>query len=187
LGNIKSKKSLTIILFFIGLIITFFVFVFFLIHRVNLINLLSIFGTYASIFGIGVGIIHLISVNENIKLTNFAIIETIDKIDNIVTISELSSATNLIEEIQAYLLSEKYEMSLTRLKDLKKVIIENSYKYNELNNLIPFITLDVNNLAKLVDGAKGIKVLIIRENLENISTTLTKIKVTLNPLYNDNR
>jgi hypothetical protein len=187
LMTIKNIKGLTIWLFFIGLILTIVVFFCFLKCRPNLLNLLSLLGSFASVYAIGVGVIQIISVKKNISLTKTAITSTVDKIENILTVSELSSAPKLIEEIQAYLMADEYSVSLVRLKDLKEIIIENSYNYIEFNKLIPIITEDVNNLSKKVNEAKNIKIQKIRENLETIKTEIIKTKVTLNPLYHGNR
>jgi len=124
---------------------------------------------------------------KNILVTNIAIDTTVTKIEKVLTISELSSSTKLIEEIQAYLTANDFSVSLVRLKDLKEIIIVNSYKYSEFHKLIPIITEDVNNLSKKVNEAKTIKIQKIRENLETIKTEIIKIKITLNPLYHDNR
>jgi len=85
------------------------------------------------------------------------------------------------------MLAKKYQMALIRLRDLKKNVIENSYKHSELNKIIPLITTDINNLMKLVYEETQIKEEIIRENLEKTSTILIKLKTNLNPLYNVNK
>ena len=189
LSSLETKRisQATIIwTFCIGLLITFFIFILFLRCRPNWINMISILGTYASLFGIFLGVVQILNVKESIKFTNAAVSQTIAKIDRIYSISELSAAIKLVEEIEAYLLSHKYEMSLVRIKDLKKIVIEYSYNFYELNKCIPIITSDVSNLTNFVFGGSRIKIPVIIDNLENISSILIKINTTLNPLNNGN-
>jgi hypothetical protein len=185
--SIKNIKTLTILLFFVGLVLTIIVFFFYLKVRPNAINLISLVGSFASVYGICVGVLQIISVKKSIGLTNTAISSTVEKIETSLTISELSSASKLIEEIQAYLTANEYSVSLVRLKDLKEIIIEHSFRITEFDKLIPIITDDVNNLSKKVNESKKIRVQKIRENLETIKTEIIKTRVTLNPLYYANR
>jgi len=185
--KITDKKTLTILFFIIGLTIILLLFKYYFKSEQNAINYFSIIGTYASIYGIVVGIIQIVSIKENVKLTKIEVFQTVNKIDSIFTISELASSIKLIEEIHAYMLAKKYQMALIRLRDLKKNVIENSYKHSELNKIIPLITTDINNLMKLVYEETQIKEEIIRENLEKTSTILIKLKTNLNPLYNVNK
>ena len=151
----------------------------------SVVNAFTLFGTFLSLFGLGVAYIQIHSINETSQQTKIAVEKSLLRINQVLSISELSKANKTIQEIQSFLLHQKNEIALMRMKDLKSILIQ--VKYNEdlleytNNNLynqnITDLGSDINNLHDVIIGVKkGLNFSKLNQNLENLATTLAEFE-----------
>lgn len=148
----------------------------------TVVNAFTLFGTFFSLFGLAVAYIQIQSINKTSKQTKLAVEKSLLRINQVLSVSELSKANKTIQEIQSFLLHQKHEIALMRMKDLKSILIQ--VKYNEdlteytnnrlYNQNITDLGSDINNLHDLIIGnKKGVNFSRLNQNLENFATTLT--------------
>lgn len=180
--NLSNIKNFTIFSF----IISFLVIVIFYYNLndkdKNIINFISLFGTFLSVFGLVLAYLQLESIKQINQKTQEEVKNSMERINDILSVSELSKSIKIIQEIQNYLHNQKSELSLIRMKDLKQVLIQ--VKHN--NNLTEFtsredyeksivdLSIDINNISdcifkpnRIVNFSK------INSNLEELSTRLS--------------
>jgi hypothetical protein len=183
--NASNIKNLTLVIFAIGfLIIVIFYYNLSSVHK-NIINFISLFGTFLSLFGIIFAFLQLESLKQINKNTQTQVNLSIEKINDILSISELSKSIKVIQEIQNYLHNQKSELSLVRLKDLKQILIQ--IKHN--NNLTEFtnqedyekfivnLSIDINNISdSILKPSRSVNFSKINSNLEELSTRLSEFE-----------
>lgn len=191
-----NTKTAVIIIFLLGLLLPIGLFYTIIgIPDRNTSNFLSLIGAYISLFGLSVAYFQIFSVKEMTLATKKAVDENAQKISQILSVSDLSKASGLTEQIQQYMIKGNYQPALLRMKDLKAILVqsahikelENFTKTDEYSNIISNLTLDLNNLTEYLvpdnveNRKKKISFSVINSNLENISTVLvdfvTKLKV----------
>jgi len=151
----------------------------------NSLNLISIFGSYLSLFGIIMSfyqIYDLKAINDKTqKEVNLSLI----KINNILSVSELSKSLKIVDEIQNSLRVNKNELALIRMKDLKYILIQVKHnkdleKYTnneEYSNLLVDLSIDISNLSdNIFKPQKTINITKVNSNLENISTKFSELE-----------
>ena len=160
--NLSNIQKIAIIFFIIGLLIIIILYYNLNEAEKNIINFISIFGTFLSFFGIVFAFLQLENLKEINTNTNTEVKNSINRINDILSISELSKGIKVIQEIQTSIHNKKYELSLIRMKDLKYILIQtkhnsklieltNKDEYEDsiinLNDLVRNISLlDINNL-----------------------------------------
>jgi len=107
------------------------------------------------------------------------------RINQVLSISEISKASKVIQEIQTSILHEKSELALIRMKDLKQILIQVKYnrdltEYTSINSYIQHITdlsIDINNVNDLLLGKKtGVNFSKVNQNLESLATVLIEFE-----------
>jgi len=181
----KERRS-TVIAFIVGLsIVVIFFFKIIAIGEQTIINFLSVLGTYVSIFGLVVAYIQISSVKRIAKLTEEKVQETKEKMNLILSVSDISKAIKVAEEAQIFLKHESYQSAFLRLKDLKSVIIQASMipTLNQFSSTDDYLGLksklfdDINNLSDFISGhKKKINFSIINSDLEQISSILIEFE-----------
>lgn len=151
----------------------------------TIVNSFTLFGTFLSLFGLAIAYIQIQSINKTSEQTKLAIEKSLQRINQILSVSELSKATKTIQEVQSFILQNKHEIALMRMKDLKSILIQ--VKYNEdlleytdnglYNQNITDLGSDITNLHDLITGnKKGLNFSRLNQNLENLGTTLTEFE-----------
>lgn len=182
-----SENQIKMILsFIVGVILIGFVFFTLKDTEQTVVNFFTLFGTFLSLFGLGVAYIQILdikNINEGIQL---AVSDSLKRINQVLSVSELSKANKIIQEIQTSNLNQKYEISLLRMKDLKHILIQiksnaelNIYTETDVyNNNITDLNIDINNLNFLVLGKKknGVNSTKLNSNLEELSTILSEFE-----------
>lgn len=160
----------------------------------NVINFLSLFGTGASLYGIWLAFLSIQSIKETTESTNIAIKTSLIRVNQLLSVSDISKAAKIVQEIQTSLLSEKLEVALIRMKDLKHILIQIKYNQNleEFTSKalyqenIKTISIDINNLSDFLLRKKtGVNFSKINQNLEEFSTVLVDFENKLKFLDND--
>jgi hypothetical protein len=183
--DLSKDRIRVIIIFTIGTLIMVGVFYFLSDKDKTVVNAFTLFGTFFSLFGLAVAYIQIQSINKTSQQTKLAIEKSLLRINQVLSVSELSKANKTIQEIQSFLLHQKYEIALMRMKDLKSILIQ--VKYNEdlseytknglYNQNITDLGSDLNNLHDLIIGTKkGVSFSRLNQNLENLATTLTEFE-----------
>jgi hypothetical protein len=147
--------------------------------------MISIIGTYASLFGIYATYIQINSVKKISEKTEKALEEWKMRFNIILSTHELSKSIKLVSEIQSYIRSKKYEITLLRLQDLKEILIQNKNNRNIIdltrkniyNEIIANLSIDILNIhsSLLKNNVKNIDYTKINENLESLSDKLNEI------------
>jgi hypothetical protein len=177
----KDKRN-TLFVFIVGILCTMLLFFKGLsVADQTIINLVTILGTYVSIFGLFVAYIQILSVKKIAEFTEQKMQETKERINLILSVSDISKAVKITEEAQMFLKYKSYPLALLRLKDLKSVIIQAS-TIPGLNHFIETehyqilkskLFDDINNLSDFTsEHKKKINFSIINSDLEQISSIL---------------
>jgi hypothetical protein len=177
-----KKNNVWKISFLVGTGIICLIFVFLPIDQKSVVNAFTLFGTFISIFGLTLAFKQIKSVNEVNEKTKKAIEKSLLRINQILSISDLSKANKIIQEIQTALISNKLEIVLLRMRDLKTILIQ--VKYNEdldeyiiatnYNQNITDIASDINNVHyEIINNNQRINVHRIHQTLEKIATILS--------------
>ncbi|MFH6963575.1 hypothetical protein ACHRVK_14365 [Flavobacterium plurextorum] len=193
--RLSDNQKNSIIIFIIGLGLTISLFYYFLeVKNRTILNFLSLFGTFTSLYGLWLAYEQILSLKKSSEETKNAVIDSLKKIDQILSVSELSKANKIIQEIQTSNSNSKHELSLLRMRDLKNILIQ--IKYNkDLNSYtetglyiqnIADLSIDINNLNDLIIGKKkGINSSKLNSNLEHLATTLSEFENKLKFERND--
>jgi len=151
----------------------------------TVVNGFTLFGTFLSLFGLLFAYLQIQNIKTTSQQTKLAIENSMLRINQVLSISELSKAIKIIQEIQSFIIQEKHEIALMRMKDLKFILIQ--VKYNEdlakytndsiYNKTITDLGSDITNLNDLIIGhKKGLNFSSLNKNLENIATTITDLE-----------
>lgn len=183
--KLSNRQIFTILIFIVG-------FLGLIIYYQNLpeneriaLNLISIFGTYLSLFGIIMSFFQIYDLKEINDQTQKEVNISLAKINNILSISELSKSLKIIDEIQNSLRAKKNEISLIRMKDLKYILIQ--IKHNkelkihttneEYTQLLVDLSIDISNLSdNILKPNKSVNITRVNSNLENIATKLSELE-----------
>ena len=183
-------------IFIIGLLlVSLLYFVFFEQNDRNIINGITVFGTYLSLFGIIISYLQIKSVSSINLETKLVIEKSLQRMNQLALVADLSKATMMIREIQEQFEHANYRIALARMKDLKVILIQT--KHSEIailkTGLISFnkeleeLFIDIINLNDYISGTKKKQpnTSKINKNLEILSTTLTEIESKLKNIKND--
>lgn len=183
--KLTDSQKKTIMYFVLGTILIVILFLYLDKKDQTIVNFFTLFGTFASIFGLWIAYIQIISLKLTNEQTKIAVENSLNKINQMLSVSELSKAIKIIQEIQTSNINGKHEVSLVRMKDLKSILIQIKYNselniYTETsiyNQNITDISIDINNLNDLLIGKKkGLNFSKLNSNLEELSTTITEFE-----------
>ena len=183
--KLSNIQKITILFFIIGLLIIIILYYNLNETEKNIINFISIFGTFLSFFGIVFAFLQLESLKEINTNTNTEVKNSINRINDILSISELSKGIKVIQEIQTSIHNKKYELSLIRMKDLKYILIQTKHnsklieltKKDEYEDSIINLSIDINNVSdSLLKPNKAINYSKVNSNLEDLSTKISELE-----------
>ncbi len=183
--NLSDSQKKTILVFVIGTIIIFGLFYFLNSEEKTLINFFTLFGTFASLYGLWLAYMQILSLKISNESTKKAVDKSLNRINQVLSVSELSKANKIIQEIQTSNINSKHELSLIRMKDLKHILIQIKFNselniYTETstyNKNITDLSIDISNLNDFILGTKrGVNFSKLNSNLEELSTTLSEFE-----------
>jgi hypothetical protein len=169
---------------------------FYILHVENKLDIISgigVVGSIASLVGILIAYLQILSVKRITESTNLAIDTTLNELMKSFSISDLSKAIKLIQEIQSLIRAEKQESALLRMQDLKSILIQikhikildGKYESEDYKSLNTNLNIDISNINLfLIKQKTGISFPKICENLELITTFFTELENNLK--YNRN-
>ena len=152
----------------------------------NLINVTALVGSIASAFGLLIAVLQILSLKKITEATQEAVQETKDKLRRVISLSDVSRAIKLIEEIQNYASEEKYQLARLRLQDLRSLLLQFSGNadFGEIvepelyERFLEDVNLSVVNLYDIMVGRKK------RFDHSKLNQTLEKIVTILIQLEN---
>ena len=185
MDGIKKDSLLAIIG---GLILTIFIIYLFEKSDRTIPNYATVIGTVCSLIGFVIAYINIVSLKKSNIITNQKIEETLTKVNQLNSVSELSKAIKTNQEIQNFIRNDKIELAHLRTLDLKYMLLSfnNNEQLKELvghqnyQELVVEFGIDLNSIndyllttKRKVDFSKIIK------NLEELSTFLTQFETKL--------
>ena len=191
--NDRTKWTLRI--FGIGSILVFVLYFNLPDTQKSTLNAISLFGTYASVFGLAVAGYQIFLIKGISETTEQEVKNTHKRINQIISIADLSKANKIVQEIQHFIGTEKHELCLLRMRDLKEIIIQSKYSSNlstltetdEYNEIIQKLSIDLNNISDFSRSNKKVNFGIINENLEHISTIILNYESNIKSHGNTSR
>lgn len=160
---------------------------------------ISIIGSVASAAGIVVAIIQIHELGSRTDAIENAVNETKTQMENLSIFADVNKHSQFINEIEAYIRSDKYEQALITYKELKERLnlllgyVENrkdlSEMHSQLKKLIDTAGGDVSTLNEMVLYSTGYNLdkLQISKNLEEIKTFLDQYSGKLKSSRDDRR
>ena len=154
----------------------------------TLINFVILFGTALSFIGLLITFVQIKSVKQTSEETNVAVTQTIDKLNTVFTIFDISKASHIIQSAQNYLRDNRTELAYFKMKDLKEFLIQIRHLSDldvfnlpdAFQEIFQSFMIDLNNVNLVISNTgKSINKGLIIDNLEGLSTELTKIENTL--------
>jgi hypothetical protein len=187
----KTRSIFMLGLLLVGLLY----FVFFDQKDQNMINGITVLGTYLSLLGIVISYFQIKSVKDINEKTKTAIEKSLQRLNQLVVVADLSKAIKIIEEIQQFIQQKNYAIVLIRMKDLKSILIQAKHN-EEANKLIEYesfcinlneLIVDIKNMHEFTTGYKktNLNFSKIANHLEDLSTTLTAFEHKLKNIKND--
>jgi len=151
-------------------------------------SFLSIFGTCASLLGIGLTYKQILSVKETSDEIKSSVDKSLNEINEFLSFSDISSTIKQIHEIQTFIHNSKIELALIRIRDLRFQLIQikhnkklqEFFNYDEISGLIIDIGIDIKNInTSILDEKKSLNFITINKHLDNTITCLEEISSQL--------
>jgi hypothetical protein len=189
-----TKKTLGIIVFIVASLLMCLAFFKQDKDQQTLEIFLTWLGSLTALYGIWLTYVQIMSVKQTAETTKKAVESSSQLINKILSVSEITKGTKVIQEVQTYFLHQKNELALLRMKDLKAILIQIKYnqelarftKIDTYTSLITDLSIDINNLNDSILGTKkGFNVVKANQNLSNIETVLTDFESKLKFSNND--
>lgn len=148
---------------------------------------IGVIGTLITTFGFILTIVQLKSVKEvaleTKKEVSLAVKQAQDRVKEVLSISELTNAIKIIDEIEIYIHSNKYEIAALRLKEIYKITLSIEARKDldkiydkEISFVLRNMSLDINNLTDNIDTPSNIEKSKISPNLRDASTILYQVE-----------
>lgn len=151
----------------------------------DLLAYVAVFGTIASIVGLILAYIQILSLRDTSDTIKKEVEKTIKRVDVIVSISDISKTKTLIEDIQTYLRSKNYYGAIIRMGDLKEALVsakytiglENIQKTTNYKNCVMNTGIDISSINDY---------LIKRETEPDVTSIMKNLESTKQLLVNYN-
>jgi hypothetical protein len=187
------RKYAVIVVVLAVFIVSFFILFFAGKQTILVLNVITISGTLASLLGLMIALIQIKTIKDTSNLTKEEVEKSLAHFSLLSSVSDLTKAYHIINEISTYIRAEKIEPAYFRALDLKSILIEIQNKEDIENYLdrglyaeyITDLTIDISSFNKFLMGYKKINFLIIMNHLENISTIITDLGNKLKFKYHD--
>lgn len=178
----------TLIITAIGILGIIFTILFFKESDKTLPNYATVIGTICSLVGLAIAYINITALkSESFKMSN-QINLTLQKVNQLNSISEISKAIKINQEIQQFIRDGKIELAHLRTLDLKYMLLHfnNDIQLKELTindiykQLVIDFGIDLNSINdNLINQKRKVDYSKIVKNLEELSTYLTQFELKL--------
>lgn len=180
--NTKWPKKFTVpILLFvgIGLVIWLIFYIMLDADEKSTINWITIFGSYTSIYALGVTLYQISSLMLISKKIKKAIINNNEVINQIVISSEISKNIRFLREAKNNINTNEYRIAILRMCDVKDFLtrldtVSFSIIEEDSPNFLSNLGVDISNIEDALYREKKIEEGIIANNIENLITSISK-------------
>jgi hypothetical protein len=146
----------------------------------------GVIGSNASVLGIVYTIVALNNIRRESEIIVLATRETKQKLDDFNGVSDIAKAIKLIQEIQGYARSHKYEVGIIRLQELK-ITVSQLKIINSGTPEIPDLSDSIFNINKLIASMEkeiaaksvNLKIATVNGSLETLSDLLIEIQTKI--------
>jgi hypothetical protein len=184
-------KRNTIIITSLGIIGILLIIYFFKDPDKTLPNYATVIGTICSLIGLAIAYVNIMALKKESAAISNQINLTLQKVNQLNSISEISKAIKTNQEIQQFIRDNKIELAHLRTLDLKYMLLHfnNDSQLKELTTNDTYIQLvidfgiDLNSINdNLINPKRKVDYSKIVKNLEELSTYLTKFELKLKSL-----
>lgn len=181
-------KRNTLIISGLGILGIILVIFFFKESDKTLPNYATVIGTIGSLIGLAIAYINIIALKKESVVIATQINLTLQKVNQLNSISEMSKAIKTNQEIQQFIRDGKIELAHLRTLDFKYMLLHfnNDPQLNDLTKSDTYIQLvidfgiDLNSINDiLINPKRKVDYSKIVKNLEELSTYLTQFELKL--------
>lgn len=179
-----------------GIIVTLVIIYLFKEVDKTLPNYATVIGTVCSLIGFSLSYINILSLKKSAEVTNLKIEDTLQKVNQLNSVSEISKAIKTNQEIQNFIRNGKVELAHLRTLDLKYMLLHlnGNQHLNELTKnsnyqeLVIEFGIDLNSINDyLITPKRKVDFSKVTKNLEDLSTFLTQFETKLKSVSYDTK
>lgn len=185
-STISAKQSKGRVIFIaVGLLTLLLLFSFIAYKRLRLDTFISCVGLIVSLYGLVVTIWQLLLIRSSAELTEKAIINTSERIETILSVSDVSKAVALSRQVIENLSDKKYELARFRLCEVKDVLVKVLCvpsivcDEKEIKRTVQHIEVHISSLDKQVNNISEINLVTIGQDIEKMVKLLVSIETNL--------
>jgi len=175
LQSLKNTRPTTYVLSLCGIAFCFAIAFKLVREGKSTAEVISAVGSVASFVGLLIALLQIRSVKEISEATQAAVTETKAQLIGNISISDLSKAVKLIEQVQTYLGYNKFDLAYLRMLDLRILLIQfggnprflGTTGRTKYEGLLQNIGIHVINLFDAAFRAKIIRIAVVNQTLEN--------------------
>lgn len=151
-------------------------------EQLTIFNLATLLGFYVSIYGLAVALWQIIALQNITISTQFAVKQTREKVEQILSISDIAKIVTTIRIIEEYINSEKYELAKLRLCDVKDFMMRVEFigkielDIEEFGRLKKRVEIDLNSIDKQISNKAKLDKIIFCQDMEEIASMLSRIE-----------
>lgn len=140
----------------------------------TIFNLATLLGFYVSIYGLAVALWQIMALQNITKSTQSAVAQTREKVEQILSISDIAKIVTTIRIIEEYINSEKYELAKLRLR--VEFIGKIELDIEEFGRLKKRVEIDLNSIDKQMSNKAKLDKIIFCQDMEEIASMLSRIE-----------
>lgn len=161
------------------------IFVYLFTSNKGLLEVVSGVGSTASMFGLIVAILQIIRVRTASEAARKASEDARSQMYNFISVSDVSRAAGILNEVQRLLRDKKFEAAEIRLTDLRKSLVQfgshdkmaEMDEYDKYVNICEEIDIEIINLNKrIIDSSKSYNSMKLIEKLETIDRIISEFE-----------
>jgi len=188
---IENVKRNTIYLILLGCLAIIIIILLFKNNDKTIPNYATVIGTVGSLIGLAIAYLNIVALKKTALITAIQIEKTLQQVNQLNSISDVSKAIKTNQEIQNYIRNGKIELAHLRTLDLKYMLLQFNYNSQlkqltineEYQQLVIDFSIDLNSLNDhLITPRRKVDFSKVTKNLENLSTFLTQFENKLKTL-----
>ena len=151
-------------------------------EQLTIFNLATLLGFYVSIYGLAVALWQIIALQNITISTQFAVKQTREKVEQILSISDLAKIVTIIRIIEEYINSEKYELAKLRLCDVKDFMMrvefigKIEFDKDDFGRLKKRVEIGLNNIDKQMSNRGRLDKIVFCQDMEEIASMLSRLE-----------
>lgn len=148
----------------------------------TIFNLATLLGSYISAYGLVVAIYQIFALQTITQSTQIAVKETKQKVEQILSIADLSKIVTTLRVIEEYINSDKYELAKLRLCDVKdfmaRVEFIESIKFDKekFEQLQKRVEIGLRNLDKQISRKNNLDKIVFCQDMEETASMLSRLE-----------